>query len=156
MENSLGNGQCIKHLSCTILLKFSHGNSILQILKTEASRGSITCQGNLFCKCKNWKSNQNILHLLKLLTLFAVGFGSWTFAMCYPNNGHKTEENPIKVNVQCCGLPRRKGLTLPEGNGENLSQMDFSKTMTFNQLFRMNGHGLGKKYQEGYFTKTEW
>lgn len=76
--------------------------------------------------------------------------------MCYPNNGHSTEENPIKVNPSAVGLPRRKGLILPEGNGERLSQMDFSKAITFNQLFKINGHGLHKKYQEGYFTKTEW
>lgn len=98
-------------------IRFSHGNPILQILKTEASRGYVTCQGHLFCKYKSWKSNLSILHLLKLLTLFPAELESWAFAVWYPSNGHSTKENPIKVSAQCCGAAQEKGFTLSEGNG---------------------------------------
>ena len=52
------------------------------------------------------------------------------------------------------GLSRRKILTLPQEDGEMLSQLGFPEAMTFDYS-RINRHRFDKEQMEGYLTRTE-
>lgn len=144
-----------KALGVTILIQFSQGNPILQILKTEAKEVLQPAKGPLASKCKSWKSNPSILHLLKLLTLFSVGSDSWTFAAWHPNHGHNTKENPIKVNAQCYGAAQEESSLYLGEMGKGSASWISPRQWHLTNYLKMNGPGLGKKCREEYFTGTE-